>query len=121
MPHRYWEPKPREDGFFVPGKRIVVFKCNVWRIIGGTGEVRGEAGMPNATFCKPIGEHIKNTLRGRKAWGLKHMLTGTWAELPAGQMELAASVAHGGAPAKRCRASAPGRAQPMADLGSAEQ
>ena len=116
--HRYSEPKPRDDGLFVPGKRTFVFTCNVWRILGGTGEVRGEPGMPNGTFKKPIGEHVKNTLRGRKAWGLKHVLVDTWAQLPAGQMELAAAVAHPRGAAKRSRAGAPIRALSMAELGS---
>jgi len=101
----YDEPKPRGDGFFVAGARTFTVKGNVWRILGNTGEVRGEIGMPNATFCKPIGEHVKNLLRGRKAWGLKHQLTDTWAQLPAGTMELVGAAAFARrVPKKRQRA-----------------
>ena len=94
---------------FVPGKREFTWRGNVWRVIGNTGEVRGEPGMPNASFKKPIGEHVKNILRGRKRWGCKHQLTETWAELPAGKMELSAADAHPVAARKRSRAAAPAR------------
>ena len=104
----YTEPRPRPDGLFVPGPRFVTVSGNVWRIIGNTGEVRGEAGMPNAKFKKPVGEHVKNLLRGRAAWGLKHALTATWAELPAGQMELSGAAVHPRASKKRRRAAPEG-------------
>ena len=67
---RYTEPKPREHGLFVEGRRVFAVTFNAWRLLGDSGEVRGEAGMPNADFLKPITEHLKNLLRGRKARGL---------------------------------------------------
>ena len=39
-------------------------------------------------MLKPLAEYIKNILRGRKAWGLKIKLSGKWAELPKGTVEL---------------------------------
>ena len=47
----YVEPKPRADGFFVAGNRGMNVRGNIWRVMGNTGEVRGAAGMPNATFA----------------------------------------------------------------------
>ena len=112
---RYSEPKPRSDGFWVDGPRSFKVTANIWRVLGNTGEVRGEAGMPNATFKKPIGEHVKNILRGRKAWGCRHQLVDSWAQLPAGKMELTAAQAHPVATAKRSRAGLP-KPTPMAPL-----
>ena len=42
----------------------------MYRIMGGNGEVRGEAGMKNDMYRKAIAEHVKNVLRGRERWGL---------------------------------------------------
>ena len=107
---RYQEPKLRPDGYFVAGKRLITVTFNLWRVLGHTGEVRGEAGMPNATFKKPIGEHVKNILRGRARWGCNHQLVGTWAKLPAGQMELTGAAAFPRAAPKRSRSGEPVRA-----------
>ena len=106
---RYSEPKPRPDGFFVTGKREFKFKFNVWRLMGDSGEVRGEPGMPNGSFQKPISEHIKNIFRGRQAWGCKHQLVHEWAQMPAGQLELPAGkrFTRGAPSAKRSRAGLP--------------
>ena len=84
--------------------------------MGDSGEVRGEVGMPNESFKKPICEHVKNILRGRKAWGLMHALTDTWAQLPSGTMELPVAQRQARAPAKRSRAGAPKAPIAMADL-----
>ena len=120
---RYTEPKPREHGLFVEGRRVFTVTFNAWRLLGDSGEVRGEAGMPNADFIKPITEHLKNLLRGRKAWGLAHQLTDTWAQLPAGVLELplAQRFSRAQPNQKRSRAGGPKASVPMADLGSAEE
>ena len=73
-PRRYQQPIPRPDGAFVEGVHKFTLQFNVWKIFGHNGDVQGEAGMPNATCKKPICEHVKNVLRGRKAWGLRHQL-----------------------------------------------
>ena len=104
---RYSEPRPRQSGLFVEGTRTFKVKLNIWRIIGADGEVRGEVGMPNESFKKPIGEHVKNLLRGRAAWGVSHQLTHTWAQMPAGQMQLPAAQRHQPAAKKRSRAGLP--------------
>ena len=93
----------------MPGLRTFNVNFNVWRVLGNTGEVRGEAGMPNGTFKKPIGEHIKNLMRGRQAWGCKHVLTDKWAQLPAGKMELTGADVYARPERKRSRATAPER------------
>ena len=99
---RYSEPRQRPDGFFVKGNHLFKVHLNIWRIIGA---VRGEAGMPNESFQKPICEHVKNLLRGRAAWGVKHQLSAVWAQLPAGQLQLAQPFPT--APKKRSRAGLP--------------
>ena len=60
--------------------------------------------MPNQSFKSPITEHVKNILRGRKSWGLKHPLQQVWAQMRAGQNALAAPVAVPGPSKKRARA-----------------
>ena len=101
---RYVEPKPRADGCFARGHREFKLILNIWKILGHNGDVVGEAGMPNATCKKPIGEHVKNVLRGRKAWGLAHPLQETWAQLPAGKMVLSDAAALPACAPKRERA-----------------
>ena len=79
----------------------------MYRIMGGNGEVRGEAGMKNDMYRKAIAEHVKNVLRGRERWGLKHRLGKMWAQLPAGKLELSLPAAYRGRRATRA-----GRAMP---------
>ena len=116
LPRRYVEPKPRADGFFVAGIRGMHVRGNIWRVMGNTGEVRGAVGMKNATFKKPIGEHVKNILRGRARWGCTHQLSRVWAQLPAGQMELTKEQAYPAPSAKRKRAPAADGPSQMANL-----
>ena len=113
---RYSEPRPRQSGLFVEGPRTFKVKLNIWRVIGADGEVRGEVGMPNESFKKPIGEHIKNMLRGRKAWGLEHPLQENWAQLPAGQLVLSNAAALPACAPKRARAEGPRASVKMAKL-----
>ena len=113
---RYVEPKPRADGLFAKGHREFKLIFNVWKILGHNGDVVGEAGMPNATCKKPIAEHVKNVLRGRKAWGLEHPLQENWAQLPAGQLVLSNAAALPACAPKRARAEGPRASVKMAKL-----
>ena len=70
---------------------------------------------------KEISEHVKNVLRGRAAWGLRHQLQAEWAQLPPTQLHLTKEAAMPrAAGAKRARVGwrAPGEAAPsMGNLG----
>ena len=75
--------------------------------------------MPNETCKKPIAEHVKNIMRGRKAWGLNHQLQEKWAELPPSQPVLSAADAFEEPEqrmAKRKREAPPTMAVPMGKL-----
>lgn len=99
----YTEPNPRPDGLFVPGAKFTV-TGHVWVFHGRTGAMLPLPGMPNETMHRPLGEYLKEVLRGRKAWGLKHRLQDTWAELPSGRMELSIEQAMPKLRVKRARA-----------------
>ena len=89
---------------------------DVYRVNGKTGEVDGAEGSQNKTMRAPIGEHVKNLLRGRHAWGLRHGLQEAWAELPRGQMVLTGAAAMPGPAAKRVRRGVAGGPVRMANL-----
>ena len=97
------EPVPRDDGVFVPGASFTL-TGNVWVFNGRTGAALAAPGLPNATMLAPLREYLKNLLRGRARWGLKHRLTTTWAELPTKEEELPAEVAQPRRSVKRARA-----------------
>ena len=66
----------------------------------------------------PLREYLKNVLRGRARWGLKHRLTATWAELPTARAELTNEEAFPRRAVKRLRAgpSTGGEAPPAMHL-----
>lgn len=74
---------PRRDGTFVPGKREFTIQANLIAVNGISGALKELLGAPLETLKGILPEYIKNVLRGRAAWGLKHRLTRKWAELPA--------------------------------------
>ena len=78
--------------------------------------MEGPPGAQNETLTAPIAEHVKNTLRGRRAWGLQHGLSDTWAELPRGKVVLSKAVAFPGPLAKRRRSGTGARAVPVQAL-----
>ena len=88
------KPKPRPGlvcrvgGAFQPGKREFNITCHVWSLNGMIGRMNGIEGAPNITVKDDIAEYVKNILRGRKAWGLKHFLQKEWAKLPQGELVL---------------------------------
>ena len=90
---RFEEPRPGDDDAYVLGKRTFTLCGNLWSLNGVFGNLNEIPGGPNATMRKPIAEHVKNVLRGREPWGLKHRLTKDWAQLAAGKLELKAKVA----------------------------
>ena len=99
----YVEPVPRDDGLFVPGACFTI-TGNVWVFNGRTGAPLPSPGLPNATMLAPLREYLKNVLRGRARWGLKHRLTATWAELPTARAELTNEEAFPRRAVKRLRA-----------------
>jgi hypothetical protein len=114
--HRFTEPLPREDKAYACGPRTLEVILKLWRIMGGNGEVRGEADLDNATYRKPIAEHVKNILRGREKWGLRHRLAKAWAQLPAGKLELSDEAAYRVRARKRGRAASPEHPPRMLNL-----
>jgi len=90
---RYEEPLPRADGFFVPGTHKFTASFNVWGVNGIDGDVLGDAGAQNETMRAPIAEHVKNLLRGRERWGVKHRLTPKWSQLSKGKLKLTGRAA----------------------------
>ena len=103
-PRRFEEPRPREDGAFVPGPRKFTIQCHIWSLHGLQGRLNGIEGGPNSTVRKPIADYVKNVLKGRKAHGIKHVLQKEWAQLPPNQLHLTKEAAMPrAASAKRAR------------------
>ena len=109
----YTEPVPRDDGLYVPGAAFTL-TGNIWIFQGRDGAPRPAPGLPNATMLAPIREYLKNILRGRACWGLKHRLAEKWAELPVSRSVLTSEEAQPRRRVKRMRVgpSAGGEAPP---------
>ena len=98
----FTEPVPRDDGVYVPGASFTV-TGNVWIFAGRDGAPLPSPGLPNATMLAPLREYLKNVLRGRARWGLKHRLTTSWAELPTARKALTKAEAQPRRSVKRTR------------------
>ena len=99
----FTEPVPRDDGVYVPGASFTL-TGNVWIFNGRDGAPLPSPGLPNATMLAPLREYVKNVLRGRARWGLKHRLTDSWAELPTARAALSKDKAQPRRAVKRMRA-----------------
>ena len=108
-------PAKRADGIPTAGVHRTTIEFDFWKLHGKTGELSGAAGLSIKSLKSPITEHIKEILRGRKEWGIKHILAENWAELPAGTNALSYEASMPGPSAKRARASRP-EATRMASL-----
>jgi len=97
------EPTPRADGVFRGGASFTV-TGNVWVFNGRDGSDLEAPGLPNATMLAPIREYLKNVLRGRARWGLKHRLAHSWAELSTKRAALTEEEAHPRRNVRRARA-----------------
>ena len=98
----FTEPLPRDDGVYVPGASFTL-TGNVWIFAGRDGAPLPSPGLPNATMLAPLREYLKNVLRGRARWGLKHRLTTSWAELPTARTALTKEEAQPRRAVKRMR------------------
>ena len=98
----FTEPVPRDDGVYVPGASFTV-TGNVWIFAGRDGAPLPSPGLRNATMLAPLREYLKNVLRGRARWGLKHRLTTSWAELPTARKALTKAEAQPRRSVKRTR------------------
>jgi len=98
----FTEPVPRDDGVYVPGASFTL-TGNVWIFGGRDGAPLPSPGLPNATMLAPLCEYLKNVLRGRARWGLKHRLTTSWAELPTARKSLSKDEAQPRRSVKRMR------------------
>ena len=98
----FTEPVPRDDAVYVPGASFTV-TGNVWIFAGRDGAPLPSPGLRNATMLAPLREYLKNVLRGRARWGLKHRLTTSWAELPTARKALTKAEAQPRRSVKRTR------------------
>ena len=98
----FTEPVPRDDGVYVPGASFTL-TGNVWVFNGRDGAPQPAPGLPNKTMLAPLREYLKNVLRGRARWGLKHRLTCSWAELPTAREALSTEEAQPRRSVKRAR------------------
>ena len=87
----------------------------MWGLNGATGALVGIAGKQNDAIRKPLAAYVKDVLRGREKWGMKHRLAKLWAQNR--KLELSAAEAMPRRSVKRARSAPPaGDVPKMGDM-----